>query len=482
MLFLPEKINFRVYLKNSVSGEFVEEVKLKMLESSPVDFKNKKVDQMLWGADMSAEIEDSVGSFLNIPLVISGKTVGYFSLADARPNFFKEKEILAVTEIAKRATDAFTKLQDAVESENNKMNSLVSSMTDGVLMTDMDYRLLVVNSAARRAAGLENKADLSVLDFAESLKEKFDLKDKIEESIRLDKVFTSEEFSRNVGFFKVLVSSVRDKYKPLGCVVVFRDITKEKEIEQIKEDFISMIVHELRSPLDSIKKMIELMRAAEMKKAKRQECYQMIHSSSSDMLELVNNLLDMAKIEAGKFELKKQTSNIAEIIKTRVLFFDISAKDAKVKITSQLGAGIPDKVEFDPHTISQVLNNLISNAIKFNKENGAIQIQALFHKKGASLQKEAVDSGIDWFIKKDINIPDSLFVAVTNTGEGIAEEQINKLFNKFVQVKTVFAKKGGTGLGLAITKSIIESHGGVVGADSVEGHGATFYFTLPVKQ
>ena len=219
-----------------------------------------------------------------------------------------------------------------------------------------------------------------------------------------------------------------------------------------------------------------------MKKAKRQECYQMIHSSSSDMLELVNNLLDMAKIEAGKFELKKQTSNIAEIIKTRVLFFDISAKDAKVKITSQLGAGIPDKVEFDPHTISQVLNNLISNAIKFNKENGAIQIQALFHKKGASLQKEAVDSGIDWFIKKDINIPDSLFVAVTNTGEGIAEEQINKLFNKFVQVKTVFAKKGGTGLGLAITKSIIESHGGVVGADSVEGHGATFYFTLPVKQ
>ena len=253
------------------------------------------------------------------------------------------------------------------------MNSLVSSMTDGVLMTDMDYRLLVVNSAARRAAGLENKADLSVLDFAESLKEKFDLKDKIEESIRLDKVFTSEEFSRNVGFFKVLVSSVRDKYKPLGCVVVFRDITKEKEIEQIKEDFISMIVHELRSPLDSIKKMIELMRAAEMKKAKRQECYQMIHSSSSDMLELVNNLLDMAKIEAGKFELKKQTSNIAEIIKTRVLFFDISAKDAKVKITSQLGAGIPDKVEFDPHTISQVLNNLISNAIKFWTNEASLQ-------------------------------------------------------------------------------------------------------------
>jgi signal transduction histidine kinase len=227
--------------------------------------------------------------------------------------------------------------------------------------------------------------------------------------------------------------------------------------------------------------MIEMMRESQIKKAKQAECFQMIYGSSSDMLELVNNLLDIAKIEAGKFDLKKQKSDIKEIIKSRIMFFDISSKDANVKITSQLGKDIPNNVEFDPHTISQVLNNLLSNAIKFNKENGSVVIQALLHKKSASLQKEAKDSGIEWYIKKDItDIPDSLFVAVTNSGAGIAEDQINKLFNKFVQVKTVFTQKGGTGLGLAIAKSIVESHGGVVGAESTEGQGATFYFTLPL--
>ena len=100
--------------------------------------------------------------------------------------------------------------------------------------------------------------------------------------------------------------------------------------------------------------------------------------------------------------LMKQKSDIKKIIESRILFFDIAAKDAKVKLASCFGKNIPRDVEFDPHTISQVLNNLISNAIKFTKENGNVTVQALFHKKGESLEKEAKDSGINWFIKKDI--------------------------------------------------------------------------------
>jgi signal transduction histidine kinase len=228
--------------------------------------------------------------------------------------------------------------------------------------------------------------------------------------------------------------------------------------------------------------MTELMRVSEMKKAKLAECFQMIYSNSSDMLELINNLLDIAKIEAGKFELMKQKSDIKKLIESRILFFDIAAKDAKVKLTSCFGKDIPDNVEFDARTISQVLNNLISNAMKFTKENGSVAVQTLLHKNGESLEKEAKDAGIVWFIKKDISdTPDSLVVAVTDNGIGIAPDQINKLFNKFVQAKSTFVQKGGTGLGLAIIKSIVDSHGGVVGVESVEGQGTTFYFTLPTN-
>ncbi|OGZ79119.1 MAG: hypothetical protein A2528_00575 [Candidatus Staskawiczbacteria bacterium RIFOXYD2_FULL_37_9] len=486
MLFYPEKIIFRTYIEKPVSHKFIRDIKEKMLNSAGVllnaDFKNTKIDEALWGSNLSNEANDSVGSFFNIPLAISGKTVGLVTVASKESGFYKEEEIDILYKISQQATEAVMRLQMVVEQEKSKLNAMVASMADGVIMTDMDFKVLVVNPAARKVAGSENKSDPSIADFTLCLRGKFDLRDKIEESIRLEKVFVSDEISLHSGFFQIIISPVKDRWKSLGCVIVFRDITREKEIQKIKDDFTSMIVHELRSPLDSIKKMIELIRMSEVKKQKQEECFKMIYSSSSDMLSLVNNILDVAKIEAGKFELVKQPSDIKETVKRRISFFDIAAKDAKVELISQFGKDLPDKVEFDPHMISEVLNNLISNAIKFNKKNGSIIIQVLVHKNGKSIENEAKDSKINWFIKNDITaIPDSLIVAVTDTGAGIASEQINKLFNKFFQVKSAFAQKGGTGLGLAIIKSIVESHGGVVGAESVEGQGATFYFSLPIN-
>ena len=485
MLIMPEKIVLKMSLKESVSGEFINQVKERMLNSlsilSDVDLKNKKIEETLFGTT-SEEGTESVGSFFNIPLVISNKVVGLLTVSDTRPNFYKEEEMDTLYNIAGQASQAVDRLQGVVKLENNKLNAMVSSMTDGVVMINMDYEILVVNPAARKAMGFENKNNLLMSDFIDGLSKNFDLRDKIEESFRMDKIFISDEISLSSGFYKVIVSVVRDVQRPLGCVVVFRDITREKEVERIKEDFTSMIVHELRAPLDSIKKITEMMRSSVMKKPKQTECFQMIYGSSSDMLELINNLLDIAKIEAGKFELTKQKSDIKKIIQSRILFFDISAKDAKVKIGTSFGKNIPEDVEFDPRTISQVLNNLISNAIKFSKEGGEVFLQTLLHKNGDSLEKEAKDAGIKWFIKKDIeNIPDSLVVAVTDSGIGIAPDQIGKLFNKFAQAKSTFVAKEGTGLGLAITKSIVESHGGGVGVESIKEKGTTFYFTLPIK-
>lgn len=487
MIPLPEKIIFRSEIKDPISYNFIQEVKKNLLDSLSAvlnfDFKNTQIDEKLRGASVSQDPGQKPESSFLVPLKISGKVVGMLLVSSTKKNFYKEKEISIVQKISELAGNAVTRLQDAVEAENSKMNAMVSSMTDGVVMTDMDYRILVANPAAKKVAGLEEKQDLSIQDFINGLSSKIDLKDKIEEGVRLEKIFISDEISANERFYKIIVSPVKGRNKIFGCVIVFRDITKEKEIEQIKADFTSMIVHELRSPLDSIKKMLEMIRNSKMKKQKQDECLQLIYTSSSDMLELVNNLLDVAKIEAGKFELKKQPSNIKETIKSRILFFDIASKDAKVNLSSQLENNLPEKLDFDPHMVSEVLNNLISNAIKFNKENGSIVVQALLHKQGNDLKKEAEEAGIKWFIEKDsLKVQDSLVVAVTNTGAGIPKDQIGKLFNKFFQVKAVFAQKQGTGLGLAITKSIIESHGGIVGAESTEGQGATFYFTLPLQE
>ena len=487
ILPLPEKIIFRADIKDPVSYNFVEQIKLSMKTDLSValgtDFKNLKIEEKLWGNTLSQEQNQKVGSIFSVPLVISGKVVGLLGVANLKPNFYNEKQISTVQKIAQLAGQAVTRLQEVIEAENSKLNAMVASMSDGVVMTDTDYRILVANPSAKKFVGLEEKQDLSINDFINGLSSKIDLKDKIEEGVRLDKVFVSEEISVNEKFFKIVVSPVKGKNKTLGCVIVFRDITKEKEIEQIKADFTSMIVHELRSPLDSIKKILEMIRNSKLKKQKQEEYLQLIYGSSSDMLELVNNLLDVAKIEAGKFELKKQPSDIKEIIKGRILFFDIASKNAKINLQSQIQENIPENINFDPHMVSEVLNNFISNAIKFNIENGNVVVQALIHKQGQNIQETAKQSKIEWFLKKDsLEVSDSLVVAVTNTGRGIPGDQIGKLFNKFFQVKTDFAQKQGTGLGLAIAKSIAESHGGIVGVDSIEGKGATFYFTLPLEE
>jgi len=483
---LPSKIVFRIYVKNPVYRRFINDMKEKMLNFSASflksDFKNLEAEEAIWGNILDGELEEGVGSFFCVPLKIGEKIEGFLCAATRKVNFYKEKEMNIVNNIVEQATQAIAKLQEVIESEKSKLNAMVASMADGVVMIDMDYKIIVANPAARRVLNVEEKKDLLLSELVERLKEKIDLKDKIEESIRLEKVFVSEEISLSGGFFHIIISPVKDRWKMLGCVAVFRDITREKEVARMKESFTSMIVHELRSPLDSIKKMIELMRTSKIKKTEQEKYFQMMYSSSSDMLELINNLLNIAKIEADKFEIIKQPSDIKKIIESRISFFDIAAKDAKIKLTSQFGDDIPTDISFDPGTISQVLNNLISNAIKFNKEGGEIVVQALFHKKERNFLEEAEKAGIKWFIKEEIkSLPDCLFVAVTDTGPGIPKDQIDKLFSKFSQVKTIFVKKEGSGLGLAIVKSIVESHGGIAGVASEEGRGATFYFTIPLS-
>lgn len=485
MILEQDNIVFKFQSKISVSQNFIERIKQKMIDSFSL-ISERNLNKLVL-RDISRNIQifenlkENIGSFLNIPVIVCDKTEAILTISHFQENFYKEEEVDILFKIIKQASVALEKLREVVEQETSKMNAMVSSMTDGVIMVDNDFKIVVANPSILKLFDFNKKDVFSILDITERLENKIDIKLRIKQSIDLGQVFLSEEISIKNNFFRIIVSPVKNNEITLGSVIVFQDITKDKEIAKIKEEFTSMIVHELRSPLDGIKKIVEFIRNSKVKKQKQLECFQMIYKNSSDMLQLVNNLLDMSKIEAGKFDILKQESDIKEVINSRILFYQASAKDKDIILKTQFSNNIPLKVNFDSRAISQVLNNFISNALKFNKEKGSINIQVFLHKKENSILKEAQDIGIDWFITKEIeNINDSLFIAVTNTGKGIPQDQINKLFNKFFQVKSNYAKEQGTGLGLAVVKSIIESHDGVVGAQSVLGEGATFYFTLPL--
>jgi signal transduction histidine kinase len=414
------------------------------------------------------------------------------TIADTKIGLYKEEDMTILYKIIQQASKAVTSLQGVVKSEQAKLNAMVESMADGIVMTDMDYRVLVANPNARSVIGIKDKKDITIFDFIDNLEGKFDIRGRLEESVKLNKNFESEEILIRDKYYKIFVfpvhNQVNNQKETFGGVVIFHDITSERAIEQLREQFTSMIVHELRSPISGIHKISELLKSGKEKIGKKdyKEYISLINTDSASMLLLINDILDIAKLEAGKFDIVKEPKDIKDIINNRIEFFEPECKDAKLDLNVKYDPALPNKISIDENGIKQVLNNIISNAIKFTKINGFINVFAFKHIKGENLNEEVKKLNSNIHIpfpeEKFKNINDSMIVTVSDSGTGIGQGDMKELFNKFKQLgnRSETSVKG-SGLGLAIAKGIIEQHGGVIGAESELGVGSMFYFMLPLQ-
>jgi protein-histidine pros-kinase len=238
------------------------------------------------------------------------------------------------------------------------------------------------------------------------------------------------------------------------------DITERKiqEANRLKSDFLANMSHELRTPLNAVLGFSELMIDKKVGdvNAKQLEYLKDIHASGSHLLQLINNVLDLSKLEAGKTELAIESFAMREVVDGVVSVLKAIADKKKIQIKKMLSVEI-DSVTIDKNKFRQILYNLLSNAIKFSLERGAVLIETLPYKE-------------NWFMVK-----------VSDTGIGIAEEDIKKLFIPFVQLDVGLARKHeGSGLGLTLTKNIVALHGGEIKVESSLGKGSTFSVTLPM--
>ncbi len=260
-------------------------------------------------------------------------------------------------------------------------------------------------------------------------------------------------------------------------------LKKLREAEKAKEEFMYMIVHDLRSPLNGIRMLSEMMLSGEgkIKHKVQKESLRLVNHSTNRMLGLVNDLLDFSKMESGRFKLKKRKQAIASILEKTLSYFLPIADSKGVRLLANIQPKIPE-TEYDQQGIEQVLHNLLSNSLKFT-DFGKVVVDAFLHKKNINIAQEAQKIHAHWITKdKKLNrLDDCIVVAVSDTGSGIVRGQQKKLFKKFVQAdrgKTI--EETGSGLGLFISKKIIEAHKGVIGLESEEGKGSTFYFNLPL--
>ena len=488
LLTEEDRVIFHCVLEESVNRKFVDDVKAGSLKALSAligrEIKLEDLDESVSGTITDEANKAGIKSFFNVPVVINGQAVGLLTIASTREGLYKEDEMTILYTIMNQASTAVSKLEMILNQEKGKLNSMVESMADGVFMVDIRNRLLVINPTARNMLGI-TKTVPTIFDVLDSLSSKIDLRTKIEESLKMDKLIVQDQLQLGTKVLRILISPVKDaSNQALGAVVLFHDITQEKAIEKMRDDFTSMMVHELRSPLTGIRSIANLLKEDKIKneQKKYQEFIELIVSNSASMLDLVNDLLDVAKLEAGKFQVMQKATNIQSVIGVRIQSFKSLADEAHNALDSKISLEVPAEVMADENKIGQVLNNFLSNAIKFT-QNGKITVSALVVKKGESLLAKVSSLGMIWpGIKDEKYDTDQLIIGVTDTGMGIPEDQLSKLFNKFTQLEGgAVSEKKGTGLGLVISKGIIEAHGGKVSVCSEVNKGTTFYFNLPLN-
>lgn len=348
---------------------------------------------------------------------------------------------------------------DRIIAEKTKTEAVIYSIADGIVMTDFSGRIALMNRQARgmlRVSG-EEVLGKNLIDYigdqriAQSLREIMQQKEKT----------VVREIDISQGPYRKFIKTgtnivTTEKGKNLGVVTVLHDITLEKEIEKMKEDFVHSITHDLRSPMTSIRGFIEVLldgSAGEINEEQR-EFLKIIDGSSRKLLEMINNILDAAKLEAGRMKLTLTKFDPRETVERVIKIMEPQAAKSGVKLSSQGFDSFPT-IRADSDLMERVIMNLVSNAIKFTPSQGSVDI-----------------------IGQDF--PEKIQITVADSGQGIPPDYLDKVFDKFQQVGIEKEeRRRGSGLGLTIAKYGVEAHLGKIWVESEMEKGSRFSFWLP---
>lgn len=341
---------------------------------------------------------------------------------------------------------------DKLIAEKTKTESIIFSIDDGIVMTDSNGEILLINSRAKKILNAtDNIENKKIWDYIKDPQLHSVFNELISEEKNKKEIdLSGKEYTRVYLASSQPVKTLKgDK---IGKVIVLRDISLEKEIDKMKDDFLHSITHDLRNPMTSIRGFVKFLSdgVAGPLNEKQKKMIETIDNASFRLLNMINDILDIAKLEVGKMELQLTEIDLPTICKGVLELLQPQITKKSINIV-QTYNGVP-KIFADQNLIERVYMNLIGNAIKFTPENGQIKIE----------------------IKENKNIIES---TISDTGEGIPPEYLEKIFDKYQQVTG--HRKGGTGLGLTICKYIVESHKGKIWAESELGKGSKFIFWLP---
>ncbi len=346
-------------------------------------------------------------------------------------------------------------------AEKRRSEAVIQSVADGVLVVDKDQKVLGLNPAAGRALGVEPGQALGkhVLELVrdqelfERIRRAAEGEDAPHEPLTVSTAFQDQPRHYQVSVARAQTESGH----LVGAVVLFQDVTKLKELDRLKTDFVMTASHELRTPLTSM--ILSIGNLKDKAGGKLDPTETQLLAAAAEEAErlraLVNDLLDFSRLESGRLEMAFSSVQMHEIAAKAVAVLEPQAGEKGIELTNQVSQELP-AVWADPHKITWVLTNLIGNALRFTQAGGHVRVGA----------ERAADNLHAW---------------VRDDGAGIPLEDQARIFEKFVKLEDS-EHLGGSGLGLALCKELVKAHHGVIWVDSEPGQGATFTFTLPLAR
>lgn len=379
--------------------------------------------------------------------------------AMAKGNYSRKVKVYGDDEIGQLAvafnhlTNRLQEAQSTTEGEKRKLASVLTNMTDGVIATDRKGKIMLINDPAQKLLKSEqNELMGRSLTAVLGLDEEYTFEDLIhmQESVNLDFSTFEQPYIWRATF------SVIQKETGFvnGLITVLHDITEQEKIEMERRDFVSNVSHELRTPLTTMRSYLEALSDGALHEPElAQQFLGVAQTETERMIRLVTDLLQLSRMDSREYELNTDFVDFVKFFNRIIDRFEM-AKSKEITFIRELPA-MPLYVEIDTDKVTQVIDNIISNAQKYSPDGGSIRFTV------------TANDG-------------ELLVEIKDTGMGIPKEQVDRIFDRFYRVDRARARSmGGTGLGLAISREMIMAHNGKIWAESIEGQGTSVFFTLP---
>ena len=359
-------------------------------------------------------------------------------------------------ELARAFNQMSLKLKEMMETiseERTRLASILDNMADGVIMTDREGNIVLTNKATEKLFQIRSEGAVGrpLIEAVRDHDVDEVLKSCLENSQEQVAQFESSSSER---FLRVIAVPITDG-RMSGALLLFQDLTELRDLQTMRRELVGNISHEFRTPLAGIKAMVETLHdGAVNDKEIAKDFLVRIEGEVDRLTHMVAELTELSRIETGKAHLKLEPLNLNLLIDEVVTQLRPQAERQQLSISKELAADLPS-VHADKERIRQVIVNIIHNAIKFTHPGGRITVTTR-------------------------RLDESVAVDITDTGIGIANDDLPRIFERFYKADRA-RSRGGTGMGLAIAKHIVEAHGGNIWAESEEGKGSTFTFSLPLR-